>query len=495
MSFKPDSIMANIQPVILCGGSGTRLWPASRSKHPKQFMMLSNGSSLFAETLKRTDGIHQTCDAMIISNNEYRFYIDECLKDLDRKGTIILEPEGRNTAPAIALAAFATLETEDALMLVMPSDHMFQQPHAFHQAVASAQSIAEAGYLVTFGINPTRPETGYGYIKQGASLGQKAYSVERFLEKPQKAKAQAMLEDGGYYWNAGIFLFRASVFLAELEHYAPAIHQAVKTAWQTRYRDLSFIRPGASFLDSPPDSIDYAIMEHSSKVAVVPMDGGWNDLGSWESFYETAEKDTDRNVCEGDVMVSGTTDCYLKSTGRLVAAIGVQNLAVIETKDAVLVADRSKTQDVKTIVNLLKASNRVETDLHPLVYRPWGNYETLVLSDRFQVKRITVHPGAENSLQMHYHRAEHWIIVKGTAEVTIGEERRLVSENESIYVPLGTKHRIKNPGTLPLEFIEVQTGDYLGEDDIVRFEDHYGRADTSETAMAEAKNTIEKKKS
>lgn len=471
--------MTNIQPVILCGGSGTRLWPASRSKHPKQFMALSNGSSLFAETLKRTDGIHQTLETIVISNNEYRFYIDECLKDANRKGTIILEPEGRNTAPAIALAAFATLETEDNLMLVMPSDHIFRQPEAFHTAVESARAIAEAGYLVTFGINPTRPETGYGYIKQGKHLGEKTYQVERFLEKPQKAKAKAMLEEGGYYWNAGIFLFKASVFLTELEHYAPAIYKAVKTAWQNRYQDLSFTRPGKSFLESPSDSIDYAVMEHSAKVAVVPMDGGWNDLGSWESFYEIAHKDTDGNACEGDVIISDTTSCYLKSTGRLIAAVGVKNLAVIDTKDAVLVAERSKVQDVKAIVNLLKANNRTETDLHPLVYRPWGYYETLILSDRFQVKRIVVKPGEQNSLQMHYHRAEHWIIVRGTAEVTIGEEKKLIAENESVYVPLGTKHRIKNPGTLPLEFIEVQTGSYLGEDDIVRFEDNYGRTDSA----------------
>lgn len=478
--------MTDIQPVILCGGSGTRLWPASRSKHPKQFMTLADGSSLFAKTLARTDGIDQTIDPMIISNNEYRFYIDDCLKQTERKGTIILEPEGRNTAPAIALAALASLEKGDPMLLVMPSDHLFKSPEAFHAAVASARAIAEEGYLVTFGIKPERPETGYGYIKQGGPLSKDAWQVERFLEKPQKAKAEAMLREGGYFWNAGIFLFKASVFIQELKRYAPAILDAVEKAWQERYQDLAFTRPGESFLNSPSDSIDYAIMEHSAKVAVVPMDGGWSDLGSWESFYETGEKDADGNVREGDIMASDTTGCYLKSTGRLVAAVGVQNLAVIETKDAVLVADRSKTQGVKTIVNLLKANNRSETDLHPLVHRPWGQYETLILADRFQVKLITVHPGAENSLQMHYHRAEHWIIVRGTAEVTIGEERKLVTENESVYVPLGTKHRIKNPGILPLEFIEVQTGDYLGEDDIVRFEDHYGRADAGAT---ESENT------
>ncbi len=486
--------MENIQPVILCGGSGTRLWPASRSKYPKQFMELTNGSSLFAETLKRTIGIPQTLDTMIVSNNEYRFYIDECLKNTNLKGTIILEPEGRNTAPAIALAAFATLETENALMLVMPSDHIFQQPEAFRQAVESARAVAEAGYLVTFGINPVRPETGYGYIKQGSSIGQTAYRVKHFLEKPQKAKAEAMLAEGGYYWNAGIFLFKASVLLAEMEKYAPTIHTAVKAAWRTRYQDLSFIRPGTAFLESPSDSIDYTIMEHSDKVAVISMDGGWSDLGSWESFYEIAEKDTKDNACEGDVLVSDTSGCYLKSTGRLITAVGVKNLAIIETKDAVLVADRHKTQDVKTIVNLLKINNRTETDLHPLVHRPWGYYETLVLSNGFQVKCITVHPGAENSLQMHRHRAEHWIIVHGTAEVTIGEKKRLIAENESVYIPIGTKHRIKNPNTSPLEFIEVQTGNYLGEDDIIRFEDHYGRADASESTMMDAKNSAIKGK-
>ncbi len=481
--------MINIQPVILCGGSGTRLWPSSRSKYPKQFMALGNGSSLFAETLKRIEGIKQAQDAIIISNNEYRFYIEQCLKNTHQSGTIILEPEGRNTAPAIALAAFATLESEDALMLVMPSDHIFQQNNAFHQAVASARSVAEQNYLVTFGITPTCPETGYGYIKQGLAINSYSYQVACFLEKPQKEKAQAMLSEGGYYWNAGIFLFKASVYLSELKKYAPTIYHTVESAWKKRHHDLAFIRPDESFKNAPSTSIDYSIMEHSDQVAVVPMNGGWSDLGSWESFYEIAPKDKNGNACEGEIVTTDSSNCYLKSTGRLVAAVGIHNLAVIETKDAVLVADREKTQDVKTIVNLLKANHRNEADSHPLVYRPWGWYETLALSERFQVKRITVYPGAENSLQMHYHRAEHWIIVRGTAEITIGNEKRLISENESVYVPLGTKHRIKNPGTLPLEFIEVQTGAYLGEDDIVRFEDNYGRANVNEKSTSFAKAT------
>ena len=471
--------MINIQPVILCGGSGTRLWPASRSKYPKQFMTLSSGSSLFAETVKRIDSIENTLDALVVSNNEYRFFIEESLKDLNRTGSILLEPEGRNTAPAIALAAFATLEKEDALMLVMPSDHMFQENEAFLKAVVSAKTVANAGYLVTFGINPLRAETGYGYIKQGIPLNEGAYQVDRFIEKPHKTLAESMLTDGGYYWNAGIFLFKASVFLNELKRYACDIYSAVHESWQNRYRDLSFIRVGTTFLLSPSDSIDYAVLEHSNKVAVVPMDGGWNDLGSWESFYEISNKDSNGNACEGDVIIWNTTGSYLKSTGRLVATIGIKNLAVIDTKDVVLIADRSKTQDVKKIVDLLKANNRTEVDLHPLVYRPWGHYETLILSDRFQVKRIFVKPGEQNSVQMHYHRAEHWTIVSGTAEVVIGEERKLVAENESVYIPIGSKHRIRNPGKIPLIFIEVQTGSYLGEDDIIRFEDNYGRSDAT----------------
>lgn len=466
----------NIQPVILCGGSGTRLWPASRTRYPKQFMTLGNGSTLFKETLSRTDILKETEAPIVVSNDAYRFYASSSMEEEGRSGTIILEPESRNTAPAIALAAFAAMEKQDALLLVLPSDHRFAHPEKFCEAVELARTAAESGRLVTFGIQPSFPETGYGYIKRGAELENGVFRVDRFLEKPSEEKAKAMLAEGGYYWNSGIFFFRASVYLDELKHFAPAIWQAVQTSWKDRRSDLVFIRPGTSFCQSPSDSIDYAVMEHTEEAAVVPVDCGWSDLGSWEAFYEVSPKDTEGNACEGDVITENSSNCYLRSSGRLIAALDVHDLAVVETRDAILVTDRRKSQDVKHVVQKLKLEKRPEAETHLQVYRPWGNYETLVLSDRFQVKRIVVNPGEENSLQLHYHRAEHWIVVSGTAEVTIGDNIRLLTENESVYIPLGMKHRIKNPGTIPLVFIEVQSGAYLGEDDIVRLQDNYGRA-------------------
>ncbi|MGN0918508.1 MAG: mannose-1-phosphate guanylyltransferase/mannose-6-phosphate isomerase [Oxalobacter sp.] len=471
---------SNIQTVILCGGAGTRLWPLSRAKYPKQFMRLSNGSTLFAETLLRAGVVGGDIEPLVVSNDEYRFYADEILKKEGKEALVILEPSAKNTAPAIALAAFATQEnTPNALMLVMPSDHRFLAPDDFYDAVKKAVPAVEAGNLVTFGINPTSPETGFGYIKQGSQIDDGVYKVERFLEKPQKAKAEAMLSEGGHYWNSGIFFFKASVFLGELKKIASDIYTSVEKSWKNRTNDLDFVRPGDDFSLSPSDSIDYAIMEHTDRAAVVPMNGGWSDLGSWGAFYDVSDKDNHGNVCIGGVLTDNTQNCYLRSSGRLLATVGVSNLAIVETKDAVLIADRNKTQDVKRIVDQLKLQQRNELESHPFVYRPWGNYETLVLSDRFQVKRIIVKPGEQNSLQMHYHRAEHWTVVSGTAEVTIGEKKMLVAENESVYIPLGTKHRIRNPGTIPLVFIEVQTGSYLGEDDIVRFEDNYGRTDAT----------------
>ena len=330
--------------------------------------------------------------------------------------------------------------------------------------------------LVTFGIQPTSPETGYGYIQQGEELTEGIFKVSKFHEKPALERAQAMLAEGGYFWNSGIFFFTASVWLEELKTFAPAIWQAARDAWQERRTDLCFIRPGSAFCGSPSDSIDYAVMEHTSKAAVVPVDCGWSDLGSWEAFYEAGPRDEADNVCEGDVIVQNTNNCYLRSSGRLIAALDVQDLAVIETRDAILVADRRKSQDVKRVVERLKQTGRPEADSHLKVYRPWGNYETLVLDSRFQVKRIEVYPGEGCSLQLHYHRSEHWIMVSGTGEVTLGDTVTLLSENQSIYIPLGTKHRIRNPGTIPLVFIEVQSGAYLGEDDIVRLQDNYGRA-------------------
>lgn len=466
----------NIQPVILCGGSGTRLWPASRTKYPKQFMLLGDGSTLFKETLRRTDALQNTENPIVVSNDAYRFYAGAAMREENRKGSIILEPVSRNTAPAIALAAFAALEDHDTLLLVLPSDHRFAHPEEFCRAVELARPLAEAGMLVTFGIEPSCPETGYGYIRRGNEMLKGVFKVDRFLEKPSLGKASSMLAEGGHYWNSGIFFFKASTYMEELRHFAPAIWQTVHDAWEQRGSDIGFIRPGEVFCQSPSDSIDYAVMEHTEKAVVVPVDCGWSDLGSWEAFYEVSPKDEDGNACEGDVIVENAHNCYLRSSGRLIAALDVHDLAVVETRDAILVTDRRKSQDVKHVVEKLKLEKRPESDIHLKVYRPWGSYETLVLSDRFQVKRIVVDPGEENSLQLHYHRAEHWIVVSGTAEVTIGDTVRLLTENESVYIPLGMKHRIKNPGTIPLVFIEVQSGAYLGEDDIVRLQDNYGRA-------------------
>ncbi len=475
--------MLKIQPVILCGGSGTRLWPASRTRYPKQFMLLGNGSTLFKETLRRTECLEETRPPIIVSNDACRFFVTAALGEEGREGTVILEPQSRNTAPAIALAACSALENDDALLLVLPSDHKFEHPEIFCRAVEKARGAAESGLLVTFGISPSSPETGYGYIRKGEALPDDGvFRVSKFLEKPEKDAAEAMLSEGGYYWNSGIFFFRASAFMKELETFAPDVWRAASSAWSERRTDLSFIRPGQSFCQSPAISIDYAVMEHTDRAAVVPVDCGWSDLGSWEAFYEITQKDQFGNACEGDVITENARNCYLRSSGRLIAALDVHDLAVVETRDAILVTDRRRSQDVRHVVEKLKLEKRPESDIHLKVYRPWGSYETLVMSDRFQVKRIVVSPGEENSLQMHYHRAEHWIIVSGTAEVIIGDEVHLLTENESIYVPLGMRHRIKNPGTIPLVFIEVQSGAYLGEDDIVRLQDHYGRADAEARA-------------
>lgn len=471
--------MTEIVPVILCGGSGTRLWPLSREAYPKQFVDLGEGHTLFNDTLQRAAAVAPGVQPVIVCNKEHRFYVSAALCQHHIHGTVLLEPAPRNTAPAIALAALALCANgADPCMLVLPSDHAITNTEAFAAAVDKAATLAAAGHIVTFGITPTFPETGFGYIEQGEPLGDKGFTVAHFVEKPDQMKAQAMLDQGGFLWNSGMFLLRASTYLQELEQHAPAIAAACRTAWAEHANDGAFCRPGKnSFLSAPADSIDYAVMEHTDRAAVVPLATGWSDFGSWEAFYQAGQADAAGNVCNGDVLSQGTEGCYFNANHRLLAAIGVRDLVVVETRDAVLVAPREQSQDVKKIVCQLQGAGRPECKQHPLVYRPWGSYETLVLDSRFQVKRIIVNPGAELSLQMHHHRAEHWVVVSGTAEITNGEEVHLYTENQSTYIPVGAKHRLKNPGVIPLVLIEIQSGSYLGEDDIVRFADVYGRGD------------------
>lgn len=466
-----------LHPVILCGGSGTRLWPLSREMYPKQFVELGNGRTLFKDTLLRTVRIPDAVDPLIVCNEEHRFYVSASLLECSRQGLVLLEPEPRNTAPAIALAAFAVRDMDaDGLMFVLPSDHLLQNEDTFIAAVQGACHLAEAGYIVTFGITPTSPETGFGYIQQGNLLSEGGFAVSRFVEKPDATKAVAMLKEGGYLWNSGMFLFAASAYLEELKTFSPDIYARCSEAWEARRKEGAFIYPErGAFLSSPSDSIDYAVMEHTSHAAVCPLSSEWNDLGSWEAFYKTGEKDSSGNVCVGDVVLDNVHNCYLHGTHRLIAALDVADMAIIETQDSILVAPRASVQHVKNIVAELKSAGRPEYRLHPLVYRPWGSYESLAVGSRFQVKRITVNPGAQLSLQMHYHRAEHWVVVSGTAEITNGDSVGLYTENQSTYIPLGTVHRLKNPGRVPLVIIEIQSGSYLGEDDIVRLEDVYGR--------------------
>ena len=466
-----------LYPAILCGGSGTRLWPLSREMYPKQFVDLGEGRTLFKDTLRRVAQIPNIADMLIVCNEAHRFYASASLLECAMQAQILLEPEARNTAPAIALAAFSVYDREpDGLLLVLPSDHLLQDEQAFVAAVQKAAPLAEEGHIVTFGITPASPETGYGYIQQGVSLPHGGYKVARFVEKPELAKAASMLEEGEYLWNSGMFLVAASTYLEELRTFAPEIHTRCKEAWNAKRQDGAFLRPDRNaFLSSPSDSIDYAIMEHTAHAVVFPLSLKWNDLGSWEAFYQTGEKDSSGNVCTGDVVIKNVHNSYLHGTNRLVTALDVNDIAVIETKDAVLVASKNSVQQVKDIVACLKSENRIEYQHHPLVYRPWGSYECLAKGPRFQVKRIVVNPGEQLSLQMHYHRAEHWVIVSGTAEITNGESKGIFTENQSTYIPLGTVHRLKNPGKIPLTIIEIQSGTYLREDDIVRLDDDYGR--------------------
>ncbi len=467
-----------LTPVLLSGGVGSRLWPVSREAHPKQFLPLAGEISMLQETLQRTAGLPAAAP-LVVCNEEHRFMVAEQLRQLNVKpGALILEPEGRNTAPAVALAALQVVAADpEAIMLVLPADHLIGDVAAFVAAVEQALPLAAEGRLMTFGVVPTTPETGYGYIKCGAELGSGLFDLERFVEKPDGATAQSYLDDGGYLWNSGMYLLRAQTYLDELQRLAPDMLAACRDAMASAAGDMDFVRPEAqAFARCPSDSIDYAVMEKTELGAVVALDCGWSDVGAWSALWEVGERDSDGNVLQGDVIADNCTGSYLRSESRLVAATGVEDVVVVETADAVLVAGRNNVQDVKNIVNALKSGERQEASLHRRVYRPWGSYESLVTADRFQVKRITVNPGQQLSLQMHHHRAEHWIVVNGTAEVTCEDKVFMLGEDESTYIPLGHKHRLANPGHIPLEIIEVQSGTYLGEDDIVRFEDVYGRS-------------------
>lgn len=477
-----------IQPVVLSGGSGTRLWPLSREKHPKQLLSLIGGDdTLLQATIRRVDGIAdaQLCSPMVVCNEEYRFVIAEQLRLMGKEGPIVLEPFGRNTAPALTLAALAALrDGVDPILLVMPADHVITDTPAFREAVGYGAVLADEGVVVTFGITPDSPETGYGYIQTGSVCGEgAACEIARFVEKPDLATAQSYLDDGSYLWNSGLFMMRASVWLSAIGVCRPDIQEACQVAWARGSVDGTFLRVDKeAFAQCPSDSIDYAVMERITEgeldlpvAVVIPLSAGWSDVGAWDALWKVLPKDDDGNVTQGDVVLHDCHNTLAMSANRLVACVGVEDVVVIETSDAILVLHKNRTQDVKKIVDHLKRAGRTEGELHRKVFRPWGFYDSVDSGGRFLVKHIVVKPGASLSLQMHYHRAEHWVVVRGTAKVTRGEESLLVSENESTYIPLGTKHRLENPGRMPLEMIEVQSGSYLGEDDIVRFEDVYGR--------------------
>jgi len=470
---------ATVYPVILCGGSGTRLWPLSRRALPKQFLPLVSERSMLQDTVLRLSGLH--CGApVVVSNDEHRFLVAEQLREIELPPSVqILEPAGRNTAPAAAVAAFWIEERHPgAVMLVLPSDHLIRDVPRFHDAVHRAARLAESGMLVTFGVTPHAPATGYGYIEQGRAIDAVpgAYRVAGFVEKPDEARARAMFAGGRFAWNSGMFAFSPARFLEELEKHRADILEGARKAWREARRDLDFTRLDAkAFAACPSESIDYAVMEKTDSAAVIPVDIGWSDVGSWSTLWEVGEKDAHGNVVRGDVHLNGVENCYVRGESRMVSVLGVKNMVVVETDDALLVAGRSEAQKVKDIVGHLEVARRTEHLSHSRVYRPWGYYESIDVGDRFQVKRLMVKPGQALSLQMHHHRAEHWIVVSGTARVTRGEDVFLVSENESTYIPVGERHRLENPGKVPLFLIEVQSGGYLGEDDIVRLEDIYRR--------------------
>jgi mannose-1-phosphate guanylyltransferase/mannose-6-phosphate isomerase len=469
-----------IIPVILSGGSGTRLWPLSRALYPKQLLSLIGDKTMLQDTVLRLASADDLGPVYCVCNESHRFLVAEQLHEIHTDiGEIILEPAGRNTAPAAAVAAMLiTRKHPDALMLVLPADHVILDPQAFGAAVGCGKTAAEEGSLVTFGIVPASPETGYGYIRASLNVAgtQSSYPVIEFVEKPDRQTAERYLETGEYFWNSGIFLFKAETYLKELEAHVPAIPAACREALEKAVADLDFLRlDGEAFKASPSDSIDYAVMEKTRRAALVPLDAGWNDVGAWSALWDVHERDEAGNVKKGDVLLHNVQNSYIHATSRLVTAVGLEDHIIVETSDAVLVATKDHVQDVKLLVEQLNRKDRDETIMHRRVYRPWGSYETVDFSDRFKVKRITVNPGAALSLQKHHHRAEHWIVVKGTALVTVEEKKITLNEDQSTYIPVGSFHRLENSGQIPLELIEVQTGEYLGEDDIVRVEDRYGR--------------------
>jgi mannose-1-phosphate guanylyltransferase/mannose-6-phosphate isomerase len=470
---------APLIPVILCGGSGTRLWPLSREGYPKQFLRLLGHDSLLQQTIKRLQGIENTEPAMLVCNESSRFIAAEQVREIGvQNAKILLEPARRNTAPAIASAAFhAMANGEDPLLLVLPSDHVIKNSDAFCTAIHYAREAATGGDLVTFGIKPLGPETGYGYIRAASSESAAVRPVLEFVEKPNRPTAEQYVASGNYYWNSGMFLFKASRYIEELTRYQPEIAEACKRAVALATQDFDFVRlDSAAYAGSPDNAIDYAVMERTDRASMVPLNADWSDIGSWSSVWESADKDAQNNAVQGDVMMQDCEDCLIHGTTRLVTAVGLRNIAVIETADALMIMDTEHAQDTRQLVNRLVKEGRSEATQHRQVFRPWGSYDSIGNGERFQVKRICVKPGAKLSLQMHHHRAEHWVVVRGTAKIINGEQEYMLTENQSTYIPVGAVHSLENPGKIWLELIEIQSGAYLGEDDIVRLQDRYGRA-------------------
>jgi mannose-1-phosphate guanylyltransferase/mannose-6-phosphate isomerase len=480
VSVTSEHSVSTLIPVILSGGAGTRLWPLSREMYPKQLLALTSKQTMLQDTALRLAGIEGATAPIVVCNEAHRFTVAEQLRALGGGASaILLEPAGRNTAPAVALAALkAQAIAADAMLVVAPADHVIRDPRGFQQAAGVAVAAAETGKLVTFGIVAYAPETGYGYIRRGEGEGP-IYPVAQFTEKPPLDLARQFVESGDYYWNSGMFVFKAARYLEELRAFAPDILEAVEAAYAAATTDLDFVRiDKTAFQKCRSESIDYAVMEKTHDAVVLPLDAGWSDVGSWSSLFDALPADEDGNVLQGDVLVHDTHDCYVHSTSRLVATVGMDDHIIVETKDAVLVAPKERVLDVKDLVAKLKRSGRSESSLHREVFRPWGSYDSIDFGERFQVKRLSVKPGGVLSLQMHHHRAEHWIVVEGTARITCDGKTFLLSENQSTYIPVGSTHRIENPGKVFLHIVEVQSGSYLGEDDIVRFEDNYGRQGT-----------------